>query len=91
MHELAHWSEVRTGWDHDKQGYALGELAAEIASCYVAAELGIPQGEGLGIAQVTTVTDSVVRGACAATEIPGSSTDLKLTSNAQDRSDVAPV
>jgi antirestriction protein ArdC len=48
VHELAHWSEVRTGWDHDKQGYALGELAAEIASCYVAAELGIPQGEGLG-------------------------------------------
>jgi len=47
-HELAHWSEPRTGWDHDRQGYALGELAAEIASCYVAAELGIPQGEGLG-------------------------------------------
>ena len=40
--------EPRTGWDHDKQGYALGELAAEIAACYVAAELGIPQGEGLG-------------------------------------------
>ena len=48
VHELAHWSEVRTEWDHDKEGYALGELAAEIASCYVAAELGIPQGEGLG-------------------------------------------
>ena len=48
IHELAHWSEVRTGWDHDKQGYALGELAAEIASCYVAAELGIPQDEDLG-------------------------------------------
>jgi antirestriction protein ArdC len=48
VHELGHWSEVRTGWDHDKQGYALGELAAEIASCYVTAELGIPQGEGLG-------------------------------------------
>jgi antirestriction protein ArdC len=47
-HELAHWAEVRTGWDDRKQGYALGELAAEIASCYVAAELGIPQGEGLG-------------------------------------------
>jgi hypothetical protein len=44
----AHWGEVRTGWDHDKNGYALGELAAEIASCYVAAELGVPQGEGLG-------------------------------------------
>ena len=48
VHELVHWSEVRTGWDHDKQGYALGELAAEIGSCYVSAELGIPQGEGLG-------------------------------------------
>lgn len=48
LHELAHWSEIRTGWDHDKEGYALGELAAEIGSCYVAAELGIPQGEGLG-------------------------------------------
>ena len=47
-HELSHWAECRTGWDHDKQGYAMGELAAEIASCYVAAELGIPQGEGLG-------------------------------------------
>ena len=48
IHELSHWAECRTGWDHNKQGYALGELAAEIASCYVAAELGIPQGEGLG-------------------------------------------
>ena len=48
IHEFAHWSEVRTGWDDRTQGYALGELAAEIASCYVAAELGIPQGEGLG-------------------------------------------
>ncbi len=48
VHELAHFSEVRTGWDSDKQGYALGELAAEIASCYVAAELGVPQGEDLG-------------------------------------------
>ena len=48
VHEIAHWSEVRTGWDHDRQGYALGELAAEIASTYVSAELGIPQGEDLG-------------------------------------------
>ena len=47
-HELSHWAELRTGWDHDKQGYALGELAAEIASTYISAELGIPQGEGLG-------------------------------------------
>jgi antirestriction protein ArdC len=48
IHELAHWSEARTGWDDRAQGYALGELAAEIASCYVATELGVPQGEGLG-------------------------------------------
>jgi len=48
IHELAHFSETRTGWNYEKEGYALGELAAEIASCYVAAELGIPQGEGLG-------------------------------------------
>ncbi len=46
-HELAHWSEPRTGWDDKKNGYALGELVAEIASCYVAQELGIPQGETL--------------------------------------------
>ena len=32
-HELAHWAESRTGWDDKKQGYALGELVAEIASC----------------------------------------------------------
>jgi antirestriction protein ArdC len=48
IHELAHWSEARTGWDDRKQGYALGELVAEIASCYVCQELGVPQGESLG-------------------------------------------
>jgi len=43
-------------------------------------------------AQATTVTDSVVCRACAATGLPGSSSDLELTSNAQDTSnDVAPV
>ena len=47
-HELAHWAEARTGWDHERNGYALGELVAEIASCYVGQELGIPQGESLG-------------------------------------------
>lgn len=29
VHELAHWSEARTGWDDRTNGYALGELAAE--------------------------------------------------------------
>jgi len=48
VHELAHWSEVRTGFDHEKNSYALGEMVAEIASCYVSAELGIPMGEDLG-------------------------------------------
>lgn len=42
FHELAHWSEIRTGWDHEKHGYAMGELVAEIAACYVSAEVGMP-------------------------------------------------
>jgi antirestriction protein ArdC len=38
-HELAHWSEHRLGWTGS---YALGELRAEIAACYLTAEIGIP-------------------------------------------------
>ncbi len=33
-HELCHWCELRTGWDHVKQGYPMGELAAEIGAAY---------------------------------------------------------
>jgi len=44
-HELVHWTEPRLCFHGT---YAMGELVAEIASCYVTAELGIPQGEGLG-------------------------------------------
>lgn len=47
LHELTHWSEIRTGWDHHQEGYAMGELAAEIAASYLSTELGIPQGETL--------------------------------------------
>ena len=47
LHELAHWSELRTGWDYSKQGYPLSELAAEIGSCYLSQELGVPNGEAL--------------------------------------------
>jgi len=47
LHEISHWSEVRTGWDYRKQGYPMGELAAEIASSYLSTELGVPQGEPL--------------------------------------------
>jgi antirestriction protein ArdC len=47
LHELSHWAEVRVGLDHRKQGYPMGELVAEMSSCFLAAELGIPSGEGL--------------------------------------------
>lgn len=45
FHELGHFCEVRTGWDHRKHGYGLGELAAEMAGCFMATELGVPQSE----------------------------------------------
>lgn len=44
FHELTHWSESRLGW---KGSYAMGELIAEISSCYTAAQLGIPVGDDL--------------------------------------------
>ena len=47
VHELAHWSEPRQHLDRDQLGYALLELVAEIAACFVASEIGIPHGEGL--------------------------------------------
>ena len=45
FHEVAHLAEVRLGWDHRKDGYAMGELVAEISACMVVTELGLPQGE----------------------------------------------
>ena len=39
FHELAHWSESRLQW---QSNYALGELRAEIAACYLLAELNVP-------------------------------------------------
>ena len=42
-----HWSECRLGWDRKAGGYALGELIAEMAACFLATELGVPQGESL--------------------------------------------
>jgi antirestriction protein ArdC len=38
-HELAHWTESRLGWEGS---YALGELRAEIAACFLGTEFGIP-------------------------------------------------
>ena len=47
LHELGHWSEVRTGWDSTVQGYPLSELAAEMGACFTANELGIPGSDNL--------------------------------------------
>jgi antirestriction protein ArdC len=44
FHELAHFSESRLGWE---ASYASNELVAEIAACYIAAQLDIPQSEDL--------------------------------------------
>ena len=44
FHELSHWSEVRLGLDPETRNYALCELVAEMSSCFVSAELGIPTG-----------------------------------------------
>ena len=41
-HEHVHWAEVRLGWNGS---YALGELVAELGSCYLAAEVNVPVGE----------------------------------------------
>jgi len=51
FHEMAHWSEhpERLNWDRSKEGnsYQMGELIAEMSSCFVCSELGIPLSEGL--------------------------------------------
>ncbi len=47
LHELAHWSECRVGWDRKENNYAMGELIAELASCFLATELGVPNTEPL--------------------------------------------
>jgi antirestriction protein ArdC len=44
FHEVAHWTERRLGWDGP---YALGELRAEMASCFLATEVGVPQSDDL--------------------------------------------
>jgi antirestriction protein ArdC len=47
LHELAHWSEIRVGWERTEEKYAMGELIAEISACYLTNELGIPNAEPL--------------------------------------------
>ena len=51
FHEMCHWAEHsdRLNWDRaEKQNtYSMGELIAEMGACFVCAELGIPQSEGM--------------------------------------------
>jgi antirestriction protein ArdC len=47
LHELSHWSEPRQQFDRPQLGYAMCELVAEMASCFVASEIGVPHGEAL--------------------------------------------
>jgi antirestriction protein ArdC len=44
FHELCHWTEKRVGFDRSQaeNTYALGELVAEIGSCFLMAQLGLP-------------------------------------------------
>ena len=43
-HELAHWCEVRLGWEGS---YAMGELIAEMSATFICTELGVPNGDDL--------------------------------------------
>lgn len=49
FHELCHWGESRTEFDRSKpeNNYSFGELVAEIGSCFVMGELGLPTTENL--------------------------------------------
>lgn len=43
FHELGHWTEhpARLNWNRADEGYAMGELVAEISSCLIMAELNL--------------------------------------------------
>jgi antirestriction protein ArdC len=45
LHELAHHSEVRLGHDRKAHSYAFWELVAEMATCFICSELGVPGSE----------------------------------------------
>lgn len=47
FHELAHWSEPRLGFNERHRDYAACELIAEMSACFLATDLGIPQGAPL--------------------------------------------
>ena len=49
FHELTHWTEhvSRLNWNRADEGYAMGELIAELGSCQLMAELGLPTSTNL--------------------------------------------
>lgn len=55
FHELTHWTEhpSRLNWDRASEGYAMGELIAEIGSCLMMGELGLPITTDLHAAYLT--------------------------------------
>ena len=48
-HELVHWTEspARLNWDRKNEGYAMGELVAEIGGCFMCSELGLPTADNM--------------------------------------------
>jgi len=49
FHEICHWAEhaERLNWDRKNNGYAMGELIAEIGSCFIMSELGLPTADNM--------------------------------------------
>jgi antirestriction protein ArdC len=49
FHELVHHTEhpSRLNWNRKGEGYAMGELIAELGACFLARELGVPCSENL--------------------------------------------
>jgi len=45
LHEASHWAEKRVEWDHEKHGYAMTELVAEISASFLASELRVPDAD----------------------------------------------
>jgi antirestriction protein ArdC len=49
LHEVCHWTAHpnRLDWHQAENGYAMGELIAEMGSCFLATELGLPNAQNL--------------------------------------------
>lgn len=48
-HELTHWTEPahRLSWNRKDEGYAMGELIAELGGCFMCSELGLPTADNM--------------------------------------------